>query len=229
MRHVTHRLSLVAGRLRHYFWFARFRGKNELANSLIRLFNFYVAVRARVRSGGIVHVVGDSHTRSFRYQYPIVVHHLGGATAHNLVSESSNTSSHSKLIRIIRKMDVVNDQVLLVFGEIDCRLHIYRSFQDQNSERDMQSIVDTTVARYFSVISEIKSLGCKLVVCGVPPAANDALNGSFPVYGPLRARIEITTLFNSALRRESSKHRVDFRHSFFYGRCRGFDVGPVQS
>lgn len=216
MRHVTHRLSLVAGRLRHYFWFARFRGKNELANSLIRLFNFYVMVRARLSSDGIVHVVGDSHTRSFRYQYPIVVHHLGGATAHNLVAESSTTDSRFKLLRIIGKINLVSDRVLLVFGEIDCRLHIYRSFQDQSPQCDMQSIVDATIKRYFSVVGEIKSSGCKLVVCGVPPAAHDVSNRGFPVRGPLEARIEIARLFNGALERESSNCGVDFLdiHSF---------------
>ena len=42
------------------------------------------------------------------------------------------------------------------------------------------------------------------------------MNGSFPVYGPLEERIEITALFNRALKRESSKHGVDFLdiHSF---------------
>jgi hypothetical protein len=197
-------------RLRHYAWFIRVRTRSEAFDLLIDLFNLYVRIRAGLGSDGVIYVVGDSHSRSFRYRYPAVVYHFGGSTAHNLVSNRSATNSRAKLAKIVSKADWSRDSILLVFGEIDCRLHIYRSLEERAPNGDMQSIVDSTMERYFSVINEISDAGGRVMVCGMPPAADGVNEETTPVCGPLDARLEITRLFNKVLERESSSRDVGF-------------------
>ena len=197
-------------RLRHYAWFIRVRAKNEAFDLLIGLFNLYVRVRAGLRSSGVIYIVGDSHSRSFRYRYPIIVDHFGGSTAHNLISDKSVTNSREKLSKVVDRVNWSRDCLVLVFGEIDCRQHVYRSIESQDPNGDVHSIVDSTIERYFSAVREINDASRKLMVCGVPPAADGVDEKTTPVYGSLDKRQEITRLFNETLERESSKLGVGF-------------------
>jgi hypothetical protein len=192
------------------------RSKNEISNLAIQLFSGYVRARAGVLRTGVIFVVGDSHTRSFRYSYPAVVKHFGGSTAHNLISATSATNSRHKLAGIVSRANWERDSILLVFGEIDCRLHIYRAFESGNDNNDLQSIVDSTVDRYFVAVNKIIHAGAKVMICGLPPAANGVDEKKTPVYGPLEDRIRITDLFNTALERQSAANGVGFLdiHSF---------------
>jgi len=95
-----------------------------------------------------------------------------------------------------------NSNVLLSFGEIDCRAHIIRN--GIKWKRDVETIIEDTVGSYFSVIYEIKELGYNPIVWGVIPSGHRkrfAENKEFPAFGTCQERNYITKLFNNYLKR----------------------------
>ena len=71
----------------------------------------------------IITVIGDSH--SLLFQNPLFkIKYIGPATAFKLGYKDSTTQSRKKIIKILNGISP-SSTVLLVFGEIDCRLHIY--------------------------------------------------------------------------------------------------------
>ncbi len=146
----------------------------------------------------LVHVIGDSHSKTFRRKLPFVVHHIGAATAHNLKKKGNSTKSNEKLFDTldkIRKKDVV----VLLFGEIDCRIHAYYQFRKNEEKQTIGQILDMTISNYGEVIGQIKDLGMSPCICSVAPAATVGNEYNFPFYASPEVRCEITMTFNGKL------------------------------
>jgi hypothetical protein len=146
----------------------------------------------------LVHVIGDSHSKTFKGNRPFVVHHIGAATAHNLKKKNNSTKSNEKLfdeIERIRRKDVV----VLVFGEIDCRIHAYYQFRKNEGEQTISHILDLTVSNYGDVLQEIRELGLSPCICSVAPATTAGNEYNFPYYATPELRCEITRMFNEKL------------------------------
>lgn len=146
----------------------------------------------------LVHMIGDSHSKTFRRKLPFVVHHIGAATAHNLKKKDNSTKSNEKLFDTldrIRKKDVV----VLLFGELDCRIHAYRQFRKNEERQTMGQILDLTISNYGEVISQIKDLGMSPCICSVAPATTVGNEHNFPFYASPEVRCEITRTFNGKL------------------------------
>ncbi len=146
----------------------------------------------------LVHVIGDSHSKTFRRKLPFVVHHIGAATAHNLKKKDNSTKSNEKLFDAcdkIRKKDVV----VLLFGEIDCRIHAYYQFRKNEERQTISQILDMTISNYGEVIGQIRDLGMSPCICSVAPSTAVDNEYNFPFYASPEVRCEITRAFNGKL------------------------------
>ena len=146
----------------------------------------------------LIHVIGDSHVKTFTKHKPFVAHHIGAATAHNLKKKDSSTKSNEKLFDLIDRIRK-NDIVILLFGEIDCRIHAYYQFMKNNERQTIGEILDMTISNYGEVIEQIRERGVKPCVCSVPPATAVGNEYNFPFYATPEMRSEITRMFNERL------------------------------
>ena len=168
------------------------------------LFDCYSVLYSKLFGKPLIHVIGDSHGKVFRGNRQFIVHHLGAATAHNLAKQQSTTSSNRKLFNIIDSISR-KDVVLLVFGEIDCRIHIYYQYRKNGERRAIDELVDDTVSNYGEVLEKLRNLGVNFVVYGVPPATEVRNEYRYPFYASPEVHCRISSIFNERLKDLCSK------------------------
>ena len=172
----------------------------------------------------LVHCIGDSHvsvfsgTNKISEGYPSVhdvlpwfrTYRIGPHLAYNIGDETHHGYKH--LMGILAGIPV-GSNVLLSFGEIDCRNHVIRQAELQNKKTD--EIVVECVNRYFKTITAVVGMGYKVIVWGAIPTCNyDSLvykdNEPYQHYGTFRDRNRATALFNSLLEGLCVKSGVHF-------------------
>ncbi|MCP3683594.1 MAG: SGNH/GDSL hydrolase family protein [bacterium] len=162
------------------------------------VYDRYKIGRSKIRNKPLVHVVGDSHVEAFRWNRSFIAHQIGPATAHNLKKKESSTNSNKNLFRIIDKI-AKKDLVMLVFGEIDCRIHVFKRYKDTNMSCSINDILDLTIANYGEVLQRIREMNRVVCVYSVPPVTTVGNQYKYPFYGTPEVRREITRLFNEKL------------------------------
>jgi lysophospholipase L1-like esterase len=165
-----------------------------------RLHDLHSLFLSRLYSKPLIHVIGDSHIFSFRGINLFIIHPIGPATAYNLHSRSSTTKSNAKLWRILRKINKKRDIVVLVFGEIDSRIHIYNQYMKQRTEISIPQLIDKTIQNYDRVLQLIEKEGFSFFIYGIPPAAREENIYHFPFYADEETRILISREFNEKLK-----------------------------
>lgn len=171
-----------------------------------------------------IYCIGDSHAHFFggksrlrnwqkERQYPrwcinripifkaLIV---GPTTAYNLVKEGSTTQGREKLFATVEKLPK-NSRVMLVFGEIDCRLHLLK--QARLQERSVEDVVNECVDRYFSVFLEIKDIKYSPIAWHVTPTL-DSDHLDFPAFGTWQERLEVTKMFNARLSKLAEENTI---------------------
>lgn len=148
----------------------------------------------------LVHVVGDSHVKSFAWLPGCVAHHLGAATAYRLADRGSTTGAREKLFELTGRLDPARHVFLLVFGEVDCRIHIYEQHVKTNGTVPVDVLLDRTVERYGSVMKELAAQGTRFAVLGPPPATRQDNIYGRPVYAAPGMHKVIYAGFNEKLR-----------------------------
>jgi len=163
------------------------------------LFDCYSVLYARACNKPLIYMIGDSHVKMFRRNRLFVVHHLGAATAHNLGNPKSATNSNRKLLNIIDRIGR-KDIVVLAFGEIDCRVHIYYQYEKNNERRAISELIDDTVSNYGRVLEQLREAGINFLVYGVPPATKVRNEYRYPFYAPPEIHSQINRMFNEKLK-----------------------------
>jgi len=163
-------------------------------------FNAILMLKSNLTNSCIVHTIGDSHVVPFTYRFPYLIHHISQATAYNLGKEKSFTRSSEYLKRFLSKINKKRDVVMLVFGEIDARVHIYLQYGKSGRTVSLDMLVDNTVEKYGEVIGHIKNDGFAVCVHGIPPAASKEFITALPFSGKPRERSEISRKFNQKLK-----------------------------
>ncbi|NTU70242.1 MAG: hypothetical protein HGB10_00220 [Coriobacteriia bacterium] len=164
---------------------------------------------ARARGSAAIHVIGDSHVQLLGGVRPFVVTHIGPATAYNLREPHSSTGSHGRLRRALRSVNRRTDVVILSFGEIDCRIHVYRAHMKSGGVSSMESIIETTVARYAEVVQALAVEGYRIVVHTVPGAARQDNYYGYDYYADAVTRAWIADRFNEQLRGMAARVGVE--------------------
>jgi hypothetical protein len=99
----------------------------------------------------LIHLLGDSHTNVFRgLKPPFQIHPNTPTCAHNLWRKGA-------LLGDIAGIDI-NDKIIFVFGEIDCRTHIYYRFLKLKREIPISILVDNTVNNYRLFLEQVKQV-----------------------------------------------------------------------
>jgi hypothetical protein len=163
------------------------------------LYNAWLMIQSGLFNRAIIHVIGDSHLRPFVFRRPFLLHHISQATAHNLNKDSSLSQSKKYLNSFLPAINKERDVLLLVFGEIDARVHIYLQYKKNNKKISIDRLLDATVERYGETIRRLKADGFAVCVHGLPPAARKDFESKLPFLGSPEQRSEISREFNRKL------------------------------
>ena len=142
---------------------------------------------------------------------------LGAVLAYNLCEYGTSWKGRELLSilldrRIAEEERIIpaESQILLCFGEIDCRAHLLRQQQSQN--RPISTVVEECVDRYLSVIKESKELGYRVIIWNVIPSTRSEkiANKEFPVFGTCAERNQVTRAFNKSLQEKCEAESIAF-------------------
>jgi len=166
----------------------------------LRLFNIYVLARAKLLGTSVIHVIGDSHAKAFVFKVPFIIHHISQATAYNLDKDNSHSRSKMYLNSFLPRINKSRDILMLVFGEIDARVHIYSQYCKRNCSSSIDDIIEATVERYGDTITRLSNQGFAVCVHGIPPAARKSYTSILPYTGSPEERAYISREFNDKLK-----------------------------
>ncbi len=175
---------------------------------------------SRVLRRRVIFVIGDSHTQIFRWERPFVVFALGPATAYNLGNSRSTTGSHDKLFNVLKVVNRERDSVLMVFGEIDARMHVYNQYMKHQASLPYSYFIDKTIEKYGAVLERLSGMGVDFYVHGIPPSSRQEIavdaSSSIAYYAPRDIRSEISRIFNQRLKDYCEDH--GYRYIDIYSR-----------
>lgn len=118
----------------------------------------------------MIYVTGDSHIGTFAGNKKFIIWPIGPSTAYNLNKKNSITNSNKKLFELANLIDKERDSIILVFGEIDCRIHIYYQFKKNNEKYTIIELIDNTIKNYGEVMKNLVDIGIKFYIHSIPPA-----------------------------------------------------------
>lgn len=148
----------------------------------------------------MIYVIGNSHTRMFDNHKDFKTLGIGAATAHNINKEKSTTNSNRRLFEIINNIDKEKDSVILVLGEIDCRIHIYYQFKKNNEKYTISELMDNTIHNYNEVLKNLCEKGINFYVCGIPPSGWEENINKYQWYATPEIHCKIYREFNDKLK-----------------------------
>ena len=163
------------------------------------LYNSGLMLEANMFNRAVIHVIGDSHLRPFVFKRPFSLHHISQATAYNLNKDSSFSQSKRYLNSFLPAINKQRDVLLLVFGEIDARVHIFLQYEKNNEKISIERLIEATVEKYGETIRRLKDEGFAVCVHGIPPAARKDFESNLPFLGSPEQRSQISRDFNRKL------------------------------
>lgn len=166
----------------------------------------------------MIDVIGDSHVCMFQPAEAVAICHVGPATAYGLVNDKSTTGARIAVFQRLETNPLKSeDKLVLVFGEIDCRIHIYRQTVLKSST--FRDEVNLALGRYLKFIEDVSHRSpAKLVILGVPPAGSQNNHYGYDYYGEWDERSAISRMWNDAL-----ESHVGNRYLDCYGRFSDWD------
>jgi hypothetical protein len=156
----------------------------------------------------VIHVIGDSHTKTnFGADPRFVVHYLGPMSMHHVAQKREIC---------LKDFDVENgDTIIWCFGEIYVRCHLIRQRDEQRA--NISGIADALAMGYIHAILDIKFgyENLKIIVLAIIPPSDQSDNIEFPRIGELYERVWAQGLLNQSLNNYCILH--DFIYIDPYG------------
>ena len=160
-----------------------------------------------------IHTFGDSdsskqHSHWGYHNMSIIKdHHLGPKLMYSFATKTFEVCNIKTECYGVKE----NDIVIFCFGEIDCRCHVHKHINSQNS---YQSIITQLVDKYFAAIRQNVKQFNNLFVCVynvVPPLYTTSKGDSeFPFLGTNEQRREYHKYMNKELKRMCKLHNYYF-------------------
>lgn len=153
------------------------------------------------------YVIGDEQVNIFNNEKNCKVFNLGLMTAFSLGNQESRLDNKNKVLDIVKQCDK-DKKIILSFGELDCRMNIYYQYIRDNKENDLNYFLLFTIERYLDFVMQLKEMGYKVIILGIPPASEDIID--LEVYPDLETRVYIHSVFNTILNHKSIKGDIDY-------------------
>jgi hypothetical protein len=169
----------------------------------------------------VIHCIGDSHVdflsgyNCIQPEWPIPhddrvplykTYRLGAVLAFTI---SKRDSKGYLRLREVLKTIPKGSYVMLVLGEIDCRVHLIK--QSQIQKKNKETLVKECVDSYFESIIYLKKNKYKPVVWGVIPSTLfEVADSDYPTFGSCKERNEVTRLFNTYLEKRAKQENVPY-------------------
>ncbi len=150
-----------------------------------------------------ISIFGDSHIAIFRDILNVDVTQLGHPTAFNLISGDATSEGIQQIRSKLKNTDPKKTAIVLNFGEIDVRVHIYKQATIQ--KRSLKESIEIVVNRYMLVIDEIIQKGFLTIVCG--PFGTGC---GIPSYGENSDRNILCRLLNNEIEIQMKKRNMPF-------------------
>ena len=155
----------------------------------------------------MIHVIGESHAESFNgHTTYFVTHVIPSVTAYNLVEEHSTSDSRRKVKEVVNRIHP-NETLLFVFGEIDCRVHIFNKYMQNECTIPLSQYISDTVKRYMQFLKELDR---KIIVANIPPAGYELNVMNFPFFGSPKDRALISKTYNLMLKQKCDTEDIPF-------------------
>ena len=139
--------------------------------------------------------------------------HFKRCLAYSLHHEGSTMKCREQLLGLLDRLSPKSDEILLSFGEIDCRCHLVG--QAIKQQRPVREIVRNCVGLYMKAVKEdVLKRGFTTYIWNVPPPQQTALNEAFLRRTPYVARKRAVVLFNRFLKQECNKIGIPFLSIF---------------
>lgn len=152
----------------------------------------------------MIHIIGDSHVKIFNKHPNFKCHYIPKATANNLHKEYSTSNSHHKLYKLLDRLNKELDQLLLSFGEIDCRLHVY--YQSIKRKESIDQIIKSTITNYGKVLKDLKDQGFQFFLLGIPPCGYQGNYYNIPFFPDKIVQAQIYLDYNNMMIQYCNKH-----------------------
>jgi len=117
---------------------------------------------------------------------------------------------------LVERIQKRKDILVLVFGEIDCRIHIYYQHMKRQRAVSTSYLIEETIENYGRVLNQLKGMGVNLIVHGITPAAWEENIYNYPYYGSRAVRAGISKEFNEKLKAYCEAN--DLRYFDIYSR-----------
>jgi hypothetical protein len=189
------RLGLAVARERGIFYVVKYEISSDVDALLTQANHVCSFLYARVLDKPLIHVIGDSHSWAFKRNRSFIVHNIGPATAYNLNKTNSTVRSNEKLFDVIRGINKKKDVVILVFGEIDCRVHFFNQYKKSKEKVSIDELMDKTISNYGDVLGQLSDAGVNFIVYGILPAAKHIIR--YPVYTTEGMKKELSDEFKN--------------------------------
>ncbi len=153
-----------------------------------------------------IFILGDSHAFSFTHQKSRIIY-MGPRTAHQLFNK--NVETHLKTIK-----DKKEAIIIFIFGEIDCRIHIFSKYMDSKKKLSLNFLVSQTVFSYVKAIIKIRAIGYNVAALSIVPSGNQPNIYGYKYYATEKTRQKITKIFNQKLQEACAFHKIRFINIF---------------
>jgi lysophospholipase L1-like esterase len=146
----------------------------------------------------MIYVFGDSHVGVFVNPIFQRVSSIP-ATAFNLLKQGSRTDSSTLLMATVKSLQK-GDGLIIVVGEIDCRIHIYYQYMKRGQVEPLDLIIHQTIERYGWLLRQLKEAGINVAAYTIPPAGTQDNQFGYSHYASETQRAHIHRRFNEMLR-----------------------------
>jgi len=131
---------------------------------------------------------------------------MGAVTAYQSMKHIQTIKS---ILATISEFDKEKDTLLLVFGEVDIRMHVYRQLTLQG--RPIESIIEEVAKRYFEAVSVLLTEGFNIALYGcIATCTRATMFLRRPPYGTIEERNEASALFDNLIRVFCKKHNLPY-------------------
>ena len=154
-----------------------------------------------------IHTFGDSHSKfGFESINNININHIGPVLCHSFGLDKL------KKLNIENYGVKNNDSVIFCFGEIDCRCHIHKYINDENSYMD---IIDDIIDNYIDAILEniFQYTNINVYIYNIVPPIqkyNTQENPEYPYLGTDEERKKYVLYFNERLKSKCNNFKFTF-------------------